>query len=71
LSSTSPCELPEREVTLPSNLKVVRALDFSFKELAGRSGRRQREAGRFQWFNKKFAWRFDSDVTLSKIWLMD
>jgi hypothetical protein len=26
LSSTSPCELPEREVTSPSNLKVERAL---------------------------------------------
>ena len=25
LSSTSPCDLPEREVTSPSNLKVVRA----------------------------------------------
>ena len=27
LSPTSPCELSEREVTSPSNLKVVRALD--------------------------------------------
>jgi hypothetical protein len=26
LSPTSPCELSEREVTSPSNLKVVRAL---------------------------------------------
>jgi len=26
LSSTSPCELSEREVTSPSNLKVVKAL---------------------------------------------
>jgi len=26
LSSTSPCEVSEREVTSPSNLKVVRAL---------------------------------------------
>ena len=27
LSPTSPCELSEREVTFPSNLKVVGALD--------------------------------------------
>jgi hypothetical protein len=27
LSPTSPCELSEREVTSPSNLKVVGALD--------------------------------------------
>jgi hypothetical protein len=29
LSPTSPCELSEREVTSPSNLKVVGALDLS------------------------------------------
>jgi hypothetical protein len=30
LSPTSPCELSEREVTSPSNLKVVGALDNYF-----------------------------------------
>jgi hypothetical protein len=36
LSSISPCELPEREVTSPSNLKVVGALQLDVLSEKGR-----------------------------------